>query len=192
MNYLNDRPRGQANQRGMTTLLVVLVMLTMMLLAAVSMARFSEVRTLLTGNLSFKDRSLQSSEVGLNTAYALIQAPGFLEDTPVAGWYYATQQNLDAAGMPANVDWTVAPVAPSTGAFEVRYVVERLCTVTPVTDPANQCLVRRDDALQSSKAGSEEFDALTGRQFRITVMTSGSNDNGKLGRNFVQTLVTRG
>jgi type IV pilus assembly protein PilX len=191
MNQTRKTSVAHADQRGVT-LLVVLVMLSVMLLGAMSLARLSDVRTLLTGNLTFKEQGVQASEAGVNTAYAAVKALAS-EESNIGGWYFATQKAPDANGLPTGVDWTNAVVAPvGTGPMEVRYVVERLCSVTPVTDLINQCLLRRDNATQSAKAGQEAFDPLSGRQFRITVRVQGNNDSGKLGTTYVQALVTKG
>jgi type IV pilus assembly protein PilX len=191
MTFHQSFRRPAPDQRGVT-LLVVLVMLSVMLLAGVSLARLSDVRTLLTGNLTFKEQGVQASEAGVNTAYAAVRAlPS--EESNIGSWYFATQKTLDSNGLPTGIDWTAAQIAAvGTGPLEVRYVVERLCSVTPVTDLINQCLLRRDTATQSAKAGQESFEPLSGRQFRITVRVQGSNDSGKLGTTFVQALVTKG
>ena len=64
-NRLSRRPRGQ---RGVT-MLVVLVLLSVMLLGGMALARLTEVGTLASGNTAFREAAVQASEVGLNTVF---------------------------------------------------------------------------------------------------------------------------
>lgn len=171
-------------QRGVT-MLVVLVLLTVMLLGGLSLARMTEIGTLASGNATYREASLQASEVGLNTAYAAVRAIN-PEDNPIAGWYWPTVQAADAAGIPA-VDWNAAPEVV-VGNFRVRYVAERMCTVTPVTATLRQCLVRQVPQVGSNRVGQEEIDPPNSRQFRITVRVTGPKDT----ETWVQSLVTKG
>ena len=108
------------------------------------------------------------------------------EDT-AAGWYFPTPLAADADGLPSGVDWSIMP-AMTVGAFEVRYIAERLCTRTPAVDPQRQCLLKQDASMQSRKVGSEAYLPPSGRQFRITVRVTGPKGS----TSFVQALVTRG
>ena len=111
-------------QKGVT-MLVVLVLMTVMLLGGLALARMTEVGTLASGNAAFREASLQASEVGVNTAFAAIQ--GLVdENTDSGGWYFASTQAQDAAGVPT-VDFDAAPEV-ALGAYSVRYVVDRVCT----------------------------------------------------------------
>ena len=173
------------SQRGVT-ILVVLVLLAVMLLGGLAMARMTETRTLASGNTAFREASLHASEVGLNEAYAALQAVGFVEDSNAGNWYWATPQPLDAAGIPT-IDWSLAPEL-TVGSYRVRYVVERLCTVAALTDTLRECLVRQVPQMESSKVGHEPVDPPNARQFRVTVRVFGPKDT----QTWTQSLVTRG
>lgn len=177
-------PQAARPQRGVT-MLVVLVLLTVMLLGGLSLARMTEIGTLASGNATYREASLQASEVGINTAYAAVRAIN-PEDAPIAGWYWPTVQAADAAGIPA-VDWNAAPEVV-VGNYRVRYVAERMCTVTPVTATLRQCLVRQVPQVGSNRFGQEEIDPPNSRQFRITVRVTGPKDT----ETWVQSLVTKG
>lgn len=176
------------SQRGVT-ILVVLVLLAVMLLGGLAMARMTETRTLASGNTAFREATLQVSEVGVNEAYASLQAAGFAEDGNAGNWYWATTQAVDAHGIPTgpNVDWNLAPQL-TVGSYRVSYVVERLCTVTPLTDTLRECLVREVPQMVSNKVGQEPLDPPNARQFRITVRVLGPKDT----QTWIQSLVTRG
>lgn len=179
------RRPSRRGQRGIT-ILVVLVLLAVMLLGGLAMARMTETRTLASGNTAFREASLQASEVGLNEAYAALQAAGFSENADVGNWYWATPQAADAAGIPT-IDWSLAPEL-TVGNYRVRYVVERLCTAASVTNTLRECLVRQVPQTESSKVGQEQVDPPNARQFRVTVRVFGPKDT----QTWIQSLVTRG
>lgn len=171
-------------QRGVT-MLVVLVLLSVMLLGGLALARLTEIGTLAAGNSMYRETSLQASEVGLNTAYLAVRALAN-EETAVAGWYWPSVRPRDAAGLP-DVDWAAAP-ALTVGTMEVRYVVERSCTVAPVTAPLRECLVKQIPQTASRVAGPEPLDPPNSKQFRITVRVTGPKGT----RTWVQSLITKG
>lgn len=182
---MKPRPLSRRSQRGVT-ILVVLVLLAVMLLGGLAMARMTETRTLASGNTAFREASLQASEVGLNEAYAALQAAGFSEENNTGNWYWATTQATDAAGIPT-INWSQAPEL-TVGSYRVRYVVDRLCAVNPVVDTLKECLVRQVPQTESSKAGQESVDPPNARQFRVTVRVFGPKDT----QTWTQSLVTRG
>lgn len=166
-------------------MVVVLVLLTVMLLGGMALARMTEVGTLAAGNAAFRETSLQASEVGVNTAFAAVQALAD-ENTNAGGWYFANQQAQDANGVPT-VDFNAAPEVV-VGAYRVRYVVDRVCTgAMPVTEPLRQCLVKQVPQLESA-TNKEKPDPPTARQFRITVRVMGPKDT----QAWVQALITKG
>ena len=166
-------------------MVVVLVLLTVMLLGGMALARMTEVGTLAAGNAAFRETSLQASEVGVNTAFAAVQAL-VDENTSAGNWYYATTQAQDANGVPT-VDFDLAPELV-VGAYRVRYVVDRVCTgAMPVTEPLRQCLVKQVPQIESS-TDKEKTDPPTARQFRITVRVVGPKET----RAWVQSLMTKG
>jgi type IV pilus assembly protein PilX len=177
---------GRQAQRGMT-MLVVLVLLAAMLLGGLAIARLADVGSRVAGNVQFKEQALQASEVGVNTAYRAVQALAN-EEANTGSWYYATAQAQDANGMPTGLNWDAVGPELAVGAFRVRYVVERLCSgVLPIAEPERECLLKREEQLGSRKGG-ELIDSPAGRQFRITVRVTGPRDT----TSFIQTLVTRG
>lgn len=176
---------SRRSQSGVT-IVVVLVLLAVMLLGGLAMARMTETRTLASGNTAFREASLQASEIGLNEAYAALQAVGFSEDNDTGNWYWARTQATDAAGIPA-IDWSLAPEL-TVGNYRVRYAVERLCAVNPVADTLKECLVRQVPQMESNKVGQDQVDPPNARQFRVTVRVFGPKET----QTWIQSLVTRG
>lgn len=167
------------------SIVLVLILLTVMLVGALAMSRIAEVSTLAGGNAATGDAAMQASEVGLNTGFAAVRALAG-EDVALGGWYWPTTQATDAAGIPA-IGWDGAPEVV-VGNFRVRYAVERLCSVTPVTDTLRQCLVKQLVQTESNKEGAEPPDPPNSRQFRVTVRVIGPKDT----QVWTQALVTRG
>lgn len=171
-------------ERGVT-MVVVLVLLTVMLLGGMALARMTEVGTLAAGNAAFRETSLQASEVGVNTAFAAMQALTD-ENSNNGNWYFSTQQNQDADGVPT-VNFDAAPQIV-IGAYRLNYVVDRICTgAMPVTEPLRQCLLKQVPQLESA-SNRERLDPPTARQFRITVRVLGPKDT----QTWVQALATKG
>lgn len=177
------RTAHRAGSRGVT-MLVVLLLMSVMLLGGLALARMTEIGVLATGNSSYREASLQASEVGVNTAYARVRTITN-EETNSGNWYWATMQ-AQTAGLPT-VTWTAAPEI-TVGSYSVRYVVERMCNTAPVTATLRQCLVKQVPQPSSSRVGVEELDPPNSRQFRITVRVTGPKDT----ETWVQSLVTKG
>jgi Tfp pilus assembly protein PilX len=156
------RPRPD---RG-ATVLIVLVLLVVVLLGGLSLARLTELTTLASGNEANRAAAIQASEVGVNTAFTALKGLA-AEDVDAGGWYRATMQAQDANGIPV-LAFDQAPEL-IVGRFSVRYAVERMCNVTPVTDTLRQCLVRQIPQARSARAGVEAIDPPNARQFRVTV-----------------------
>ncbi len=173
-------------QQGVT-MLVVMVLLSVMLLGALALARITEVGSLASGNSTFRGTALQASDIGLNTAFTQIRAIAAAnENTNVAGWYWSQVQAEDAYGLPA-IDWTAAPEIV-VGAYSVRYVAERVCTLAAVTDPLRECLVKQIKVAGSAVDTDDKLDPPNSKQFRVTVRVTGPKDT----TTFTQSLLTKG
>lgn len=162
------------SQRG-ATLLIVLFMLAVMTFGGLMYAGLSFVNTQLAGNLARNEASVQAADIGIATAFDELKA--LPDDSANAGgWYFATRLTDDADGLPQNIDWDAARALP-LGAYSVRYVVERHCRTTPVTDELNDCLLSQS-ALEIRDAGSDEPIAPPSlRTYRVTVRVSGPKNS---------------
>ena len=173
-----------ARQRGVT-ILVVLLLMVVMIMGGLALARMTEIGTLASGNSNYREASLQASEVGVNTAYAEVRALAN-EEANAGNWYWATMQAADTAGVPT-LNFAAAPEVV-VGNYNVRYVVERMCTVAVVTNTLRECLVKQVPQTASARVGNEALDPPNSRQFRITVRVTGPKDT----ETWVQSLVTKG
>lgn len=178
---------GRGGQRGVTVL-VVLILLSVLLLGGLSLARMTGAGTLVAGNVMLKEQALQASEIGINTAYAAVQAlttSQLGDDT--GGWYFAAERAPDADGLPTGVDWDGAAAATlnGSGGYTVRYVVERVCATAAPADIPSECLLKLVDIPVKDASGLTPPMA---QQFRVTVRVTGPKDT----RTYVQALITRG
>jgi type IV pilus assembly protein PilX len=182
------RRAGNRGQRGVT-ILVVLILLSVMLLGGLALSRMAGAGTLVAGNVMMKERALQASEVGINTAYANVRSLSTSQlGSDTGGWYFAAERTPDADGLPSGVDWSDTGAAgPSidVGGFTVRYVVERICSTAAPADVAGECLLKMVDIPVKDASGLTPPMA---QQFRVTVRVTGPKDT----RTYVQALVTRG
>lgn len=140
------------SQRGFS-LFMALVALVAMSLTAMALIRSVDTGNIIAGNVAFKQTSSQVLDVGLESAFTYVmttlsaadldadQPPGCTTNCN----YYATQQAVDMNDIPSAVTWgSVSPVDTSAmpsidGVYKIKYVVDRLCTAAPVTDPLSQC-----------------------------------------------------
>ena len=173
-------------QRGVT-ILVVVVLLAVMLLGALALARMTEAGTLAAGNSTSRETSLQASEIGLNLAFAAVQALTMTsENTNLSPWYWANVQPQDANGLPL-LDFNAAPQT-QIGAYAISYVVERVCSVAVVTEPMRECLVKSERVPSSAVENNETLDPPNSRQYRATVRVTGPKGTTV----FIQSLLTKG
>jgi len=161
-------------QRGMS-LIIVLVVLAIVLVGALAMLRSSEVSALVAGNVSFKEAATQATDIGISDAAKALDLLTNM-DVSVPNVYFATRQAEDGYGLPAAVDWSA-----------VQRVIERLCQVTPVSDPLADCMVRDAEAPGSNKAGSLAYKSPASVYYRITVRVTGPKSTSA----FVQALVLK-
>ena len=143
-------------QRGVV-LFVALIALVVMSLAAVALIRSVDTNTLITGNLSFKQSAVVSSDRGIETAVAWVNTAAVanltsLNNDNVASGYFSTFDTLDLddrAVLKATATWNNnSAVAVGTGIAagtetltknEIRYIVQRMCR-DPITPTKENCL----------------------------------------------------
>ena len=186
------------SQRGITMILVMLLM-TAMLLGALAFARVTEVGTLVSNNLATKESSIHAAEVGRGVAFAQLQAlaaAGGLNNN-AGTWYWSREQTIDpATGIPTTINFNATPqVAGNVGRFTVTYAVERLCTIDAVQNSTVECLSLNqtfddDETGDPPDMSSDPKDYMKDGavQYRITVLVTEPMPRNT--RTWTQTLVT--
>ena len=173
-------------ERG-ASLIVVLIVLAVLLLGSALVLRSGETVTLMAGNSAMRDAAVRAADLGINRAFASVQALS-AEETDALPQYYATRQATDASGLPTAVAWGNVP-AETLGNYSVQWVAERLCQgTTPVVDVYAQCQVSQAQAAGSNRGGwgtPVESDPV--KYFRVTVRVTGPRGTEQ----FVQSLTAR-
>lgn len=178
-------------------------MLVVMVIGAVALIRSVDTTNVISGNLAFKQASLQVADIGVEAAIAALPniiatawEQNSLGDASTCSNaarcnYYPVRLAEDARGLPAGIDWDNVATVSSTALpsqYAVRYVMERLCTgPTPVTDIAGKCFSQSPATGGSKKAGATKFTAGSVIYYRVTVRVSGPRST----ESFIQTTITR-
>jgi type IV pilus assembly protein PilX len=186
-------PATRHSQRGVS-LVIALIALVAMTLAGLALIRSVDTTNLISGNLAFRQATLHTTDVGVETAFATLDTvivPTSLDaEYPVgcavgACNYYPIRQAINANGELTPVDWTLVPSTVVDGSYSVQYVIDRLCDgPAPVTNVAGQCMRTTDQTAGSKKAGAIAFTSATQVYYRATVRVVGPRDTVRL----VQTI----
>ena len=105
---------------------------------------------------------------------------------PIKVTVFATRQPEDTNGLPTTINWSSVPTM-AVGNYTVQHVIDRLCQVTPVTDPTGTCMVRDSESAGSNKAGSLAYKNPASVYYRITVRVTGPKSTAA----YVQALVLK-
>jgi type IV pilus assembly protein PilX len=173
---------GRRRQRGVS-LVIALIALIALAFAGLALIRTADTSNVIAGNLSFREATVQATDVGVETAFAaLTNIVGTAPDANApAGCavgacnYYPTMQTpVNAAGVPSVIDWTAVPSTTVAGSYAVQYVIDRLCAgPTPVTDVAANCMNLAGTSVGSHKAGAVSFTSASQVYYRVVVRVIG-------------------
>jgi len=169
-------------QRG-ASLFIALIALVALSLGAMALIRSVDTGNLIAGNLAFRQSALQTTDIGVETAFTDLNTivSSSLESNWPAGCaagackYYALRQAADSRGIPATINWATVPSQTVNDSFKVQYVIDRLCDgpSLPVTDINAKCYATEPTGGGSKKIGSEIFTASQQVYFRATVRVEG-------------------
>lgn len=136
-----------------------MIALVAMSLAAMALIRSVDTGNMIAGNVAFRQASTQAVDVGVEAAYTYLVdtlTEANLSANQPSGCttncrYYATKQAVSSTyDMPTAIDWDNVAAVSTTGlsidgAFTIKYVIDRLCSVASVSDPAEQCYLTKMD-----------------------------------------------
>lgn len=178
------RPFARARRRGQrgVSLIIALIALVALTLAGLALLRTADTSNVIAGNLSFREATVQATDVGVETAFAALA--NIVATSPDANApagcgagacnYYPTIQAVNAAGVPTVIDWTAVPTTSVSGSYGVQYVIDRLCNgPTPVTDIAGNCMNVAGTSVGSHKAGDVSFTSAAQVYYRAVVRVTG-------------------
>ena len=189
-------------------------MLVALMLGAASLMRMVESSNQLAGNLAFKRAATLAAENGVEAAIDWLEQQGaatLASDAAASGYYASATAPVDASGNAAAsdtaaIDWkndecgSVArsaclktrelPGVDSAG-HSVRYLIQRLCSVSGTPAATGECALYIESEADSSSRGAIAYGnekRLTGQPwafYRITARAVGPRDTVGL----VQVLV---
>ena len=148
---LHSVPSLPTKQTGVV-LLIALIVLIAMTLAGIAMIRSTDTGNVVAGNIAFRQAALQEADVGVDAAFTALTT-GVITSTTANATprYYAIMQTaatapaLGTTGVPSYITamtptdaWSNADAYGGTGfsattGNRVRYVIERMCNLVPVT-----------------------------------------------------------
>lgn len=189
-------PATRRQQRGVS-LVIALISLIAMTLAGLALIRSVDTTNLISGNLAFRQATLHTTDVGVETAFAMLDTvivPTSLDAAYPAGCalgacnYHPLRQAVDANGTLTVIDWTLVPTTVVDGSYAVQYVIDRQCDgPSPVTDVAGKCMRSADQTAGSKKAGAISFTSAVQVYYRATIRVVGPRNTERL----VQTIFAR-
>lgn len=184
------------SQRGVV-LFVALIALVVMSLAAAALIRSVDTNTLITGNLSFKQSALVSSDRGIETALEAIRVASVANlsslNASQARGYFAffndnPALNLDNPTILRNDDtWNNFSADGIPGGIEadtqnrIRYIVQRMCRssvpVIPEAPTKDKCLLGETKSATGSIKGTvkkkRNLKPVLSPIYRVTVRVDG-------------------
>jgi len=186
---------GAREQKGVA-LFIALIALLAMTFAGLALIRAVDTTNVISGNLAFRQSSLQTTDVGVEAA--LTDLGTIVSSSIDANWpagcasgackYYPTIQAVNTAGVPTVINWTNVPSTTVDSAYTVQYVIDRLCQgPTPVTDVTSKCMYTKDLSAGSKKVGANSFTSAEQIYYRATVRVVGPRNTVSI----VQTLFAR-
>ncbi len=135
------------SQQAGNSLIVVLVVLTLLALASFGAMRSADTGNVISGNFAFQQATTHASDRAVTDALAIVEGivAGGGGNANVNNRYSALRTpdvNLDARGIPNNINWDAVDCVDDTGAavvdcatdagnFRIQYFIERLCNSTP-------------------------------------------------------------
>jgi Tfp pilus assembly protein PilX len=209
-SVINFKQKPFKLQRGVV-LFIALIALVVMSLAAVALIRSVDTNTVIAGNLSFKQSALISSDRGVETALAWVDAKSKANvtdldsDSAVDGYYatYLTPNLDDPAVLKDAATWdednsaAAAGTGIKSGGTEevggknnIRYIVQRMCREA-VEPTADKCLFGADEVGSSGRGVKDATEAgaivssLQSPMYRITVRVTGSQNTVSYAQTFV-------
>ena len=187
---------ARGRQAGVS-LIIAMVAVIAMTLAGLALMRAVDTGNVVSGNLAFRQSTLNATDVGVETSVTKLEAilTTSLDANYPAGcavgacnYYPIRQVALNAAGVPTVINWASVPSTTLDSSYAVQYVIDRLCDgPAPVTDINAKCMHTADATVGSKKAGAVSFTSADKVFYRVTVRVVGPRNTMSL----VQALYAR-
>ena len=194
-----NSPRAHA-QTGVA-LIMVLIMLAAMAIAGVALVRIVDSANTISGNFAFRQATLNIADLGVEAAVAkLAEIRGKkaqkADDSPyptgcTTGCVYfpalSKTETLNGKGMPMkgsvdgtatqDISWEGSDVeveaAGGPSGYRIRYVIDRQCTVAPVTEVLTECMTDTPQGGGSKRSGAPQFTPASSVYYRVSIQVTG-------------------
>lgn len=199
---LNSRSNfGARRQRGVI-MVIALIVLVSMTLAAIGMTRSIDTATLVAGNLSFKQSSLNSADKGIEAGFQWVVAragTATLNDSDTASGYFSARPGTEPNWADPD-SWDDAVFLnggnPDSTGNTISYLIHRMCTEpdTPYngvggSGQANQCALTSPTGGASTggsmSVGAVVFEGNPQVYYRITARAQGPKNT----ESYVQSMI---
>jgi len=177
-----DGAHGCRRQSGVV-LVISLIVLVALSLAGISLMRSTDTGNMISGNMAFRMAALQAVDTGVEAAFTGITTSGTgfaaaptVETTTGAGKYSPVllTDTAPADGVP-DVTWSTLPGTTVSG-NTVRWVVERMCSqnVSAPSDIVQRCATVPQNFSDSKKANNPSpTNSATLVAYRVTIRVEG-------------------
>lgn len=195
MEQVIPRSARVAHIQSGVALIMVLIMLTAMTIAGVALVRVVDSANVISGNFAFRQATLSIADLGTEAAVALLseirskkaaESPYPTGCTTNCRYFPARSLGdamLNAKGLPVKgsvdgaasreIDWSGNDVNGLPSEYSIRYVIDRQCTVAPVTDPVGQCMSDTPQGGGSKKSGATVFTPASTIYYRVSIQVTG-------------------
>lgn len=179
-------------QKGVV-LFIALIVLTAMSLAGIGMLRSVDTGNLISGNLAFRQSTLNASDLGVETAFQwlLTQAgtTGLDSNNAANGYYAARPANDDSVDWTDINNWAGSIVMGADAAGNTtRYIIHRMCpTAGSVTGQI--CAISTTSGSAgggSMSVGSTVFTSTNSVYYRIMSRVDGPRNSSSISESYVQ------
>ena len=185
------------NRQSGVSLIIAMIAVIAMTLAGLALMRAVDTSNIVSGNLAFRQATLNATDVGVETSLsnlATILSTSIDANYPAGcavgacSYYPIRQVAVNTAGVPTVINWDAVPSTTLDSSYAVQYVIDRLCDgPTPVTDVNLKCMHNADKTVGSKKAGAVSFTSADKVFYRVTVRVVGPRNTMSL----VQALYAR-
>ena len=200
MEQVNPPPAHAGTGQSGVALIMVLIMLAAMAIAGVALVRIVDSANTISGNFAFRQATLNIADLGVEAAVAKLKEMKDMKDKDPMVFespypakcttecsYYPVRSDektmVKASGLPDkgsdgkqvhDISWAGEDkVANLPSEYHIRYVIDRQCTVAPVTDTVAECMTDTPQGGGSKKSGATVFTPASSVYYRVSIQVTG-------------------
>jgi type IV pilus assembly protein PilX len=175
-----QRALGATNRQRGVVLFIALIVLVAMTMAGIAIMRSVDTGNLISGNVAFKQGTLQAGDNGANTAITYLEANAFTgkldNDDPAEAFYSVATEPADWGSQAV---WDNAKlVGTDANGNRVEYLIHRLCEDPGAPSGVNCAKSQKTGGEAGNSQGSwgSSFQAQPMVLYRVTTRVTGPRD----------------